>query len=369
MPIAVHRKVELRRDYLYKRVHVKPDYLNTYICFSSSPFLLLVSSLLFLELFTKCNILRIYASCLNGFVLGSKWHHQYRMFCSICYSDFASFPYALLRSIGDITEVRIITATRAAYTSCCIIPDVNPIPAIISPTSPLEVIPTPTFHQDERPGDKRPAGTPQPIIFPNTATAAMTKKKRRTVGFNAKMLSEAPMVAKKTGANIRLIFAMYSFTFNREREPARPIPAAYAPTIGDRPSSAATDADPKHKTVAAASSVPSAFQLGSNFTNLGIRATSVIRSTNQSTIILTISAVTSNRLGIVPALITDVTIAKTAKPSTSSTTAAFIISLASGSFVFPISSNTFKVIAMLVAVNVAATINAEGKPWPSKRVT
>src|SRR5579884_2883182 len=131
MPIAVHRKVELRRDYLYKRVHVKPDYLNTYICFSSSPFLLLVSSLLFLELFTKCNILRIYASCLNGFVLGSKWHHQYRMFCSICYSDFASFPYALLRSIGDITEVRIITATRAAYTSCCIIPDVNPIQLLL----------------------------------------------------------------------------------------------------------------------------------------------------------------------------------------------------------------------------------------------
>ena len=51
-----------------------------------------------------------------------------------------------------------------------------------------------------------------------------------------------------------LIFLIYPRMLSIIRELAMPIPAAKAPTIGDRPSTAANAEAPKHAAVAAASS-------------------------------------------------------------------------------------------------------------------
>ena len=148
---------------------------------------------------------------------------------------------------------------------------------------------------------------------------------------------------------------MYSRIFPIIFELAIPIPAAKAPTIGDKPNAAASAAAPKHEAVAAASIGPSDVPLESILIILGkMIAKNTVRA-NHSTRDVAITSMTPNVVIAFEDEINETITPKIARPKTSSTTAALTITRASIVLVFLSSCNTNDVIDMLVATSAAPT--------------
>ena len=79
------------------------------------------------------------------------------------------------------------------------------------------------------------AGSPHPKTLLDTATIKIPAKNIQFTSKNNPIFTCAPIIAKNNGSAITLSLPMNSRTCDASLEPARPIPAANAPTIGLSP--------------------------------------------------------------------------------------------------------------------------------------
>ncbi len=207
----------------------------------------------------------------------------------------------------------------------------------MSPTSPRDTIPTPTRMPLALLLRKSIAGSPHPNSFVTMATAIKTPLSISMVASTALKSTCAPMIEKKSGANIRAIFCVYVPTTLKIFVVDRAIPTAKAPTIGDSPMVPANAAAPKNDAVAIPSTLPWAFHRRVDMRR-GITTTAAISMAAKTPSTCSMVMVTSvmsmlSRPSALPAM--DVTTDSTAIASMSSTMAAPIIRRASGVFSLP----------------------------------
>ena len=94
-------------------------------------------------------------------------------------------------------------------------------------------------------------GNPHPQILLNTATVKIATKKTKSSSCIWLMLTCAPINAKNNGATSTFNLPTNSLTCSTNFDPAKPIPAAKAPTIGLRPTLDAIAAKPNAEAKAA----------------------------------------------------------------------------------------------------------------------
>jgi len=104
------------------------------------------------------------------------------------------------RSRGGVTNVETITITiTTVKTLFVMIPLVMPALATIKPTSPREIIPTPTRNDSPHAMPPAFAPNPQPTILEMMAIMITTIAKARSLGDKARMLAVSPIPTKKIG--------------------------------------------------------------------------------------------------------------------------------------------------------------------------
>ena len=99
----------------------------------------------------------------------------------------------------------VVTATMITmveYTLDVKIPDATPTPATIKPTSPLDIIPIPTFIPLDLLFKNIIAGRPHPNNFVTIATAIITALRISISMFTCLKSTCAPIIAKNKGAKI-----------------------------------------------------------------------------------------------------------------------------------------------------------------------
>ena len=124
------------------------------------------------------------------------------------------------------------------------------------PTSPLEIIPIPTFMAFDLFLKNKSAGSPQPTNLVTIATTITIEDRNSTSKLNPVKLTCAPIIAKNKGANIISNLSTYSSTCLIILVLATAIPTANAPTIGDNPTAAAIPDAPKNEAVTIPSILP-----------------------------------------------------------------------------------------------------------------
>ena len=102
----------------------------------------------------------------------------------------------------------VVTATIITiveYTLDVRIPDATPTPATIKPTSPLDIIPIPTFNPLDLLFKNIIAGRPHPNNFVTIAIAIIMPLRYNTSAFTCLKSTCASIIAKNNGAKINQI--------------------------------------------------------------------------------------------------------------------------------------------------------------------
>ena len=136
----------------------------------------------------------------------------------------------------------------------------TPIPATMRPTSPLDIIPTPTIIAFDLLFKNNSDGNPHPTSLLTIATIITIADKIKTSIFTPVRFTCAPIIAKNKGPKIISNLSTYSSTRLIIRVLATAIPTENDPTMGDNPTAAAIAEAPKKEAVTMPSTLPLAFR-------------------------------------------------------------------------------------------------------------